>query len=326
MNTKAKKRKSGSAGRSGTAVKTQKVDQRKTPVKSRSKAPAKAQTKRPPDSQIVYTQPKPFNRNRFLLRLATVAAVVLALLFGMSIFFKVKNVNVSGAEKYTAWEIREASGLQEGENLLTISEAKISARIRTMLPYVYSVRVGIKLPDTVNIEITELDVVYAVESGDGKWWLMDADGKIVDKTTGSAAMGNTRILGVKLDNPVLGEQAVALEPEPETQETGETAVTVPVTVREAERLSTVITILQYLEDNGVIGEVASLDVSDLTRIELWYSDRYQVLLGNTTQLSYKIENMKKAIDQQTKYQSGILDVSFTTWPDQVGFTPFENQS
>ena len=316
MDTKDKKRKHRPAGktRAGTAVK-----------KPRKKVRVETKPKRPADSQIVYTQPKPFNRNRFLLRLATVVAVVLALLFGMSIFFKVKDVTVSGADKYTAWEIREASGLQEGENLLTVSEAKISAKIRTALPYVYSVRVGIKLPDTVNIEITELDVVYAIEAGDGSWWLMDADSKIVDKTTGSAALGYTRVLGVKLDSPVLGEQAKALEPEPETQETGDQIQTVPVTVREAERLNAVISILQYLEDNGVIGQAASLDVTDMTRIELWYSDRYQVILGNTTQLSYKIENMKKAIDQQTKYQSGILDVSFTTWPDQVGFTPFETQ-
>jgi len=315
MDTKDKKRQSRPAGRSRTRTAVKKP-QRKVRVDTKPKRPA--------DSQIVYTQPKPFNRNRFLLRLATVVAVVLALLFGMSIFFKVKHVTVSGADKYTAWQIREASGLQEGENLLTVSEAKISARIRTTLPYVYSVRVGIKLPDTVNIEITELDVVYAIEAGDGSWWLMDADGKIVEKTTGSAALSHTRILGVKLDTPALGEQAAALEPEP--QETGEEGQTIPVTVREAERLNAVISILQYLEDNGVIGQAASLDVTDLSRIELWYSDRYQVLLGDTTQLSYKIENMKKAIDQQTKYQSGILDVSFTTWPDQVGFTSFDTQN
>ena len=76
MDTKDKKRQSRPAGRSGTATKTK---------KPRPAARAKTQSKRPADSQIVYTQPKPFNRNRFLLRMATVVAVVLALVFGMSI-------------------------------------------------------------------------------------------------------------------------------------------------------------------------------------------------------------------------------------------------
>ena len=39
------------------------------------------------DSDVVYIPPKPFQRGRFLLRLATVTAVVLAVVLGMSIFF-----------------------------------------------------------------------------------------------------------------------------------------------------------------------------------------------------------------------------------------------
>lgn len=295
-----------------------------TKDKKRSARPAGTAAKQKPhkraDAEIVYTQPQPFNRNRFLLRLATVAAVVLALVFGMSIFFKVENVTVAGAEKYTAWDVKEASGIQEGENLLTLNKAKIGGKIRTQLPYVKSIRIGIKLPDTVNIEIVEMDVVYAVEGADSAWWLMDASGKIVEKVSASAAKGYTQVLGVQLDSPAVGEQAVAVEPEP--AQTDESGQTVPVTVRGSERLTAVVTILQYLEENGVIGQAASLDVSDLKGIELWYENRYQVLLGDTTQLGYKIQSMKKAIDQQKAYQSGILDVSFTTWPDQVNLSQF----
>ena len=39
-------------------------------------------------------------------------------------------------------------------------------------------------------------------------------------------------------------------------------------------------------------------------------------------IAYKIAYMKNAILQMSDYQTGILDVSFTTWPDQVGYTPF----
>ena len=58
----------------------------------RKVARARSHAHRKAEQDVVYTQPKPFNRTRFLLQLATVGAVVIAVLFGMSIFFKVKNV------------------------------------------------------------------------------------------------------------------------------------------------------------------------------------------------------------------------------------------
>ena len=279
-----------------------------------------ARPKKEPEIQVQYTPAKPFNRNRFLLHMATVLAVVIAVVLVVSIFFKVDQVLVSGAEKYTPWEIKEAAGIRDGDALLGLSEAKITARIQKKLPYVGDVRVGIKLPDTVNIEIKELDVVYAAEDTSGAWWLMDASGKLVEKISASAAKGYTQILGVRLNNPEIGQQAVAEEPEPD--QTDEAGQTVPVTVRGSERLAAVISILQYLEENGVIGQAASLDVTSLKDIQLWYEDRYQVLLGDTTRLSFKIQSMKQAIDQQKHYQTGIMDVSFTIWPDEVNLSQF----
>lgn len=274
-------------------------------------------SRKPTQQEIVYTQPKPFHAKKFFLRLLIVVAVVLALTFGMTIFFKIDTVTVSGTEKYTAWEVKEASGIQEGENLLTQSKARISGKIKTSLPYVATVRVGIALPGTINIEITELEVVYAIESEDGSWWLMSADGRLIERTGPVQAQGYTQVLGVKLSSPAAGAQAAAAE----LSQTAEGEETVQVVTRESERLQTAVSILGYLESNGVIGQAASVDVSDLSRIRIWYEDRYQVNLGDTTQLAYKIQCMKKVIDQEKEYQSGILDVSFTTWPDQVGYTP-----
>ena len=284
------------------------------------------QPKKRPQVNVVYTEPKAFNRNRFLLQLVTVVAVVVALLLGLSIFFKMQNVVVSGAEKYSAWQVREASGLQDGENLLTINATKVSARIRSNLPYVKSVRVGIKLPDTVCVEIKELDVAYALESTDSKWWLMDSSGKIVDAINVAQSKAYTRIQGVQLASPAVGSMAVAAEPEAETQTTNpeeeSSSAPAPVTVRFADRLNAALAVTQALENNGVLGKIETIDVTNIGSVEMWYGERYQVLVGDTQRLDYKIEAMKLAIQESSQYQSGVLDVSFTIWPDQVGYTPF----
>ena len=69
-----------------------------------------------------------------------------------------------------------------------------------------------------------------------------------------------------------------------------------------------------------------MDVSQLQDIILWYGTQYQVNLGSINNsmhdIAYKITYMKNAILQMSDYQTGILDVSFTTWQDQIGFTPF----
>lgn len=289
------------------------------------------------DADVVYTPPKPFKRGRFLLHLATVAAVVLAIVFGMSIFFKVETVQVSGCRKYSAWEVSEASGIEVGSNLLTISRAQISGSIISKLPYVDTVRVGINLPDTVNIEITELDVVYAIEDTDGNWWLMNTDGKIVEQINSVTAGGYTQVLGVRLQTPTVGQQAVAQEvetttisvadPEEETseEETTEETVTDPtiaVGVTGAERLQTVMEVLQVLSTNSISGQIDSVDVTSLSAIELWYDERFQINLGDTVQLEYKISALKATVNQMESYESGQLDLSFTNWPDKVGYTPF----
>ena len=268
----------------------------------------------------MYVQPTPFNRTRFILCLLIVVAVVLAVIFGMSLFFKVDadKITVSGMEKYTAWQIREASGIRDGENLLSISEPRISTNIQDALPYVNKVRVGIKLPDTVKIEIEELDVVYSAEATDGSWWLVRSDGYIVEKTNSADAEQYTKLLGIQLKEPAQGQQEAANQPIKE----GEEGETVPATVLASEQLSTALSIAQYLEDCGVIGLAKSIDVTSMGNLELWYGERYQVTLGNSLELSRKIRSMKAAIDQMGDYQSGVLDVSFTTWPNEVGYTPF----
>lgn len=295
-------------------------------IQARPKAPNGRPAQRP-KPKVRYTPAKTFSRNRFLLHLATVAAVVLALVLGMSIFFKANQINVSGATKYTPWEIREASGIQDGDALLTLSDAKISANIRAKLPYVGDVRVGIKLPDTVNIEIKELEVVYAVEAVDASWWLLDAAGRVVDSTDAAAAKNYTRILGVRIHNAQIGEPAKAAEPEEPTESQAATGITVPTQPKVAARelLDTVVQVLTALENNGVMGVIDSVDVSDTETILLWYENRYQVSLGDISRLDYKVGAMKSSIQKMGQYQTGYLDVSFTIWPNEVGYRPFDGK-
>nr|MBQ8243963.1 FtsQ-type POTRA domain-containing protein [Oscillospiraceae bacterium] len=311
-NSKPKK-KSGLALMAESVQKTAKKVTRKKSGKGSSKP-------QQPAPAVIYTDPLPFNRSRFMVQMITVVAVVVAFVLALSVFFKVEKITVSGAEVYSAWAIREASGISTGDNLLTFSHARAGAQIKANLPYVNTVRFGIKLPDTVNIIVEEAEVVYAIKDSNGQWWLMNSDGRVVAQTNQGKAANYTQVLGVTLESPAVNLQSVAAEQAPtETDASGEF---IPVTVTGAQRLNTALQILKALEANDIVGDAASVDVTRTEDLILQYGTRYQVNLGDSTRLDHKIDCMNDVILQMSEYESGILDISFTHSANQVVYTPF----
>lgn len=289
--------------------------------------------KRPkaPTPAIIYTQPQVFNRNRLMAQLLIVLAVVLALVMGMNVFFKVGDITVTGADVYTPSAVKEASGIKEGDSLFSFSRARAGALIIANLPYVKNVSFGIKLPETVNIIIEEEDVVYSIQDQNGQWWLMNSEGRVVTMIKEQASSNYTQVLGVNLLDPANGLQAQAAERPDMMQDTAQTEATdstastqesIAMGTTGAQRLSVALEILKALEDNDIVGSAASVDVSQLEEIILWYGTRYQVNLGDNSRLNEKIDYMNDVIAQMSDYQSGMLDISFRIWTDQVGYTPF----
>jgi len=320
MDTRQKNRRSAGGGGGNTA----RHRKGNAPQNSRSRSRVPVRRKRPeqkPAPQTVaeeipevhYTMPKPFSRNGFLMKLATVAAVVAAIIMCLSLFFRVEEVVVSGMDKYTPWMIKEASGISDGDSLLSVSDARVSGNIISALPYVKEVRVGIKLPGTVHIEITELETTYAIGATDGSWWLITSEGRVVERIQASAAAAYTRIFGVQVSDPKEDQVVQAAEEAAQTPDPTEgTGIPLPTAARitGADRLEAVITILTALEDNGVIGQIASIDVTNINDITMEYGQRLHVVLGTEENLDYKVQYMALAIGQMEEYETGELDVSF----------------
>lgn len=283
----------------------------------RTRPPQKKPQTRPMP-EVTYTPPAPINRKKLTIRLLTVFAAALALFLGCTVFFRVKDVVVSGTDRYTAWSVREASGIEEGSSLLAFGKTRAAGRIMENLRYIKSVRIGVTLPDTVNIHIQELEVVYGVQDTADDWWLVSCDGRVVEYTNESKARSTTVLKGFRLEQPAAGESAVAQEPEEDTSD-------VPVLVTNQERLEAALSVVTQLERNEILGEAASVDVTDPSNIQLWYKDDYQVMLGDPDRMDEKIMMMNRVIQQHEQeggYQSGVLDITLTSTSDGVEYTPF----
>ena len=120
----------------------------------------------------------------------------------------------------------------------------------------------------------------------------------------------TRLLGLRITSPVCGELAVA-------EESGSSAAS------GADRLAAALEVCRQLEENEILGQAASVDVSSLQSIEVWYGQQYRIKLGDLDRMDYKVSAACQAVRQMSSYQKGILDASFTTFPDKVGYMPFQ---
>ena len=263
---------------------------------------------------VSHMRAKTFHRSRLYLQLMTILAIALAFSLGISIFFKVETITVSGTNRYSAWTVAEASGIKEGDNLLFFGRAGAQVRIKQALNYVENVRIGIKLPGTVTIFIEEVPVVYSVKDKDGNWWIMTSDGKLLEKANGAEAGNHTVIDGVLLDSPAEGEQAIAWEVPPQTDAEGNPILSATTN---ADRLNAALLIAQQLEQNEILGEAASIHVESLQQLKVQYGSRYEVRLGDMAEMDGKIAAMKSAIAQMGDFQTGILEVSNTDGKWQV---------
>ena len=239
---------------------------------------------------VVYTAPKPLSRGGFALRLATMAAAAVAVFLALSVFFRVETITVAGADKYTPWMVRQAAGVEPGEALLSVGEARVASRIIDKLPYVDRVKVDIRLPGTVEIQITELQVTYSIEDENGAWWLISSGGRAVEQVNLDKALGYTRVEGVAIRTPEQGQQVQAvpgqiIDPGDGTAESQDQADA-------DEQLASLIAVLTALEKNRIIGAVTVVEVGYLAA----------------------------ALEQLEDSQSGELDLTLEYTEDAV-FTP-----
>ena len=314
----ARRRKTGASNTPDRAERQRRIQQRR---KAKAKNPTRQQRViRPPREEIpnvVYTAPKPMRRGVFAWKLISMAAVVAAVFLGLSVFFRVDTITVAGADKYTPWMIREASGVELGDALLSIGEARVASRIQMELPYVDEIKVGIRLPGTVEIQVTELQVTYSIEDENGGWWLISANGRAVEPVSLDKALGYTRVEGLAIRTPTAGEPVQAI---PGRIVDGDGNAVELAQSDADQQLSALIKVMTGLEKNRIIGQITKIDMTSVTDIRLEYPQLLTVRLGDDDRLDYKIQYLAAAAKQLEANQSGELDLTLEYTEDAI-FTP-----
>ena len=241
-----------------------------------------------PRAQRAAASAASYTAGGFLGRLLVMAAVVAAIVFGIAIFMKINTVEVQGNTIYSYENVLQASGIEQGDNLLTLNRAATVGRIQAALPYVETVSVGRSLPDTVVIRITESESVFCVDAEDGGFWLINTRGKAMERIEAEAAEDYPRIAGISLVKPESGQMAVASD---------------------TQALQAALSVLEQMDGTGLLDRIRQMDVSRQFDISLQYDDRFTVLLGGTEEMEYKIRYLTAILEQLSDYQAGTIDLT-----------------
>ena len=222
-------------------------------------------------------------------KLAVMLAVVAAVVFGVAIFFKVNTIEVQGNSIYSAQDVIEASDLAIGDNLLTVNKDTAAGNIMARLPYVESVSIGRSLPDTVVILVRESQSAFAVNTETNTVWLVSPQGKALERADTEKLEQYPQITGVVLRSPTAGQ---------------------PVTSLDQSKLDAASAVLTELEGTGILEHVAAVNVEKEYDIVLQYDERYQIRLGGTDEMAYKIQYLSAILSELSDFQAGTIDLSF----------------
>lgn len=221
-----------------------------------------------------------------------------ALIFAISVFFRVSNIEVSGAERYSTDEIIEASGIKEGANLVTVNCRSAASRVTGKLIYAGRVVISRKMPNTVVIEVHESDTVACVDTDEGLW-IIDNYCRLLEALSAEEKANYIEVVGVSAVSPKAGSEMSVL-------------------AEDKSKVTYLKEILYALMDAKIMGDVSSIDISNTANARIDYLGRFKVKLGRNENTEYKLGLLKSAVDKLEDTETGTFDLSENK---KAGFSP-----
>lgn len=194
-----------------------------------------------------------------------VAFLLIAVFLAMALFFKITDITVEGAQKYTVQEIIDASGVEADGSIffLNVSEAEIA--VKNELPYVDTVKITRQLPGTVSISVTESTAAAYFTAG-GSQWIVDLNCRILEETS-AVPTGLVEIRGIAPEEPKVGKS-------------------LDLGAGEVVRLRGLKDMLKISGEWETLGLTAWLDMTNLSAVTFEYNG-YKVNIGGPEDLDHK---------------------------------------
>lgn len=236
---------------------------------------------------------KKMNRRRKMKKhilsiLLALVVMCVGLVLVFSLFFKINTITIGGDKVYSDKMVTEKSGIEIGENLFKVNEEKLSQKLSKDLPYIKSVTVERKLPDTLIINVEAAKEVAAITTQKG-FVLLDETGKVLDKNASILKENVAVINNVKLKEYIEGEKVV---------------------LTDEKKTEALIKLFEAIK-NADMQLLTEIDLKSINDIKIKYDDRITFAVGSLTNIETKLERGMAALEKENEinaYSEGTLDL------------------
>ncbi len=224
-------------------------------------------------------------------------ALVAAIGFATTQFFKVSDIEVIGNERTSASEIRSASGIAHGDKLFYLNGFEISRDVSKIIPYVDEVRIKRRPPSTVVLDVTECVPVAAISCG-GVYYVIDKDCKLLEYFPITGKSEYPVITGLNVISQTLGET---------------------VDVEDELRLVSLRAIAsEVMTNEDVAPRISELNMEKLYDVSFMYDGRLRVDLGEADSLTKKVRLFNEVLEKLEESDKGTVSLKNT---ESITFLP-----
>lgn len=214
-------------------------------------------------------------------------------------FMPVKNYTVEGITSYDITELISASGIKTGDSLYKIDERKVAETMVRKCPYLKTVTIKQKFPNTVCFVVKEEEPGWYVQVG-YDFYALDYDMKVLFETYDEEPLTERKL--TKLTLPELEEITVG---------------SLPKFAGEDEQLrKETLEIIDAFRTHSTKNILTLLDLSNRFEIKLEINNEFFVYFGDMTSFEIKMKALSEVIkkaEEEYGYGSGTV-----TWDENSG--------
>lgn len=241
-------------------------------------------------NELIERRRKRIRRKKTFFLIVLLIAILITLCIKLP-YFNIKNIVVSKNKTISSNEIIKESGIVKNTNIFYLNVSKSETNILTD-PYVLKVDVTRKLPNLVEIVVTERSAAFYVLN-DKKFYIIDRNGILLEIRDNINNLKLINLQGINVSKAQIGNV---------------------IPCDDSRKIDAIGTITDIILDNTKFKNISKVDISDSINIQVYYNDMC-IYLGTGNNLLSKLNKAINIINSQNLAASkGYVDVSFNGNP------------
>ena len=207
--------------------------------------------------------------------IAFVFVSLIVLVLCLTVFFKVKMVEINGVTLYRDDQILGVGGILKDENLVRTDTALIKKRLEENLVFIEEAKVEKKYPSTLIISVTEAQKAADIVVDD-KVCVVSASGRVLEMGNARTTGGIPVVRGFELTSKKVGDKLAS---------------------KDESKLKIYNDLMKNISAISM-DKITEIDLSSRSGIIMLYDGRITLELGSSMDLDYKLNYFKSVIDSK----------------------------